>query len=326
MISTVSSYVINPNKYVATIWNRVDALQNFAKDQNLQQLFLTLTLPTEYHRYKNIQGKKVTNMKFAHAHLELYDIFTKMRAQSFMKLILKYYKTCKKNKWSGKMEKTSLNKDDYSVRKGCTHLLNIFARVRKDRAWTDIGKEDRIFFSVIEPTENLTAHIHISAWVSKDRISRLIKAFFRFYPHPLTHIYTSEIPKELKEVTGLEKSDKDIVNYLLKYLDNLEDENEEVSDLVLWYFAHKITPFSCSRSLIPEDIYRKLRGDYTLYDATKKYRVSAIHAWNNAKNKKLMKVFKQDKIIWTKTPCSLHTDVHPIGSSNSEEKEHLWEK
>jgi len=327
LITTIENHVINSDKYRASIYNRVDALKNFAVDSNLQLLFITCTLPSQYHKYKMVDNVPVKNKNFAYKNLEMYDIFTKRRAASFTKFLLKYYKTLKRIKWTGKVEKVSLSEDDYSVHNGYKRLIKMFSDIRKDRSWAKIEKNLRLFFSVIEPTKNLTAHIHIVIWVPMDNVANLIETFFRFNPYPTTHIYTKQIPKSLhkKYKRGLVKSNNDIINYALKYLNNLMNEDDEVSNLSLWYLAHKITPFSSSRSFIPQDIYKKLGGRNTLYDATKNYYTNAIYAWNNVNTKKLMKVFVQDDIIWTKQPYTLHTNLHPVGSSNSDTKDLEWE-
>jgi len=320
LISSIKNYVINSEKYSALIFNKVHALKCLAEDLDLQQLFVTLTLPSEYHTHTNKNGRKIRNKKFAYGHLEVYDIGTQMKAPVYNRLIFKYYKKEKRKRWTGKLEEISLNPEHYSIHTGYTKLLDMFKAVRKDRSWTRIKSKSNIFFYTIEPTTYLTAHMHISIWVPKDNIVKIIKTFFRFYPYPLTHIYTQYIPQELskKEKSGVEESDKDIINYLLKYLNHLKDEDGKVSELAFWYLANKITPFSSSQTTIPQYIYDKLGGSDTLYDATKKYRVSEIYAWSNVLDKKLMKIFTNDKIAWAKKSCKLHKAAHPIGSSNSE--------
>ena len=56
---------INSNRYIAEINNRVNSLFNYARARNLKNVFITLTLPSEYHRLKTLKsGKKVTNKKY----------------------------------------------------------------------------------------------------------------------------------------------------------------------------------------------------------------------------------------------------------------------
>jgi len=324
LVSTVANYVVNTDRYKANILNRVDALERLAQDNNLSQLFVTLTLPTEYHPIVQTELLKVKNRKFAHGHIELYDIKTKLRAPAYNKLVFKYYKKDNRRKWTGKIEEISLNPDHYSVKYAYKKLIKMFAKIQKDRAWMKIAKENRIYFYTIEPTMHLVPHMHISIWVPVSTTVSIIKVFLRLYPSPMSHIYTQKIPEEVsdkKQFPGLGKSDKDIVRYVIKYLDELKNEKGEVSNLALWFLANKITPFSFSRTLIPQDIYKKLRGQDTLYNATLKYHNNVIYAWNNTVNKKLMKVFLQDTIIWEKHSCSMYKNAHPLGSSNAKEKE-----
>jgi hypothetical protein len=55
----------SPNRYYAEIQNRVNTLQTVAKQRGLKPLFMTLTLPSEYHRFKTTkQGKLISNSKY----------------------------------------------------------------------------------------------------------------------------------------------------------------------------------------------------------------------------------------------------------------------
>jgi len=55
----------SPQRYYAEIQNRVNTLTTFAKERNLKPLFMTITLPSEYHIGKTTkQGKLMPNPKF----------------------------------------------------------------------------------------------------------------------------------------------------------------------------------------------------------------------------------------------------------------------
>ncbi len=318
----VVNYVFNVHRYRAETRNRVHGLEEMAREKGLSQLFVTLTLPTEYHQHSIQNGIRIENPNFAHGHLELYDIETRTRAPSYLKMTFKRYKRLG-NKWTGKFERVSLLPEDYSPNMGAKKLTQMFAKVRKDRSWTKIPKDHRIYFAVMEPTQNATPHMHISIWVPFKASDSIISVFCRFFPYPWSHIYTQYIPMEYTRVkkskkhvkeddtsVWIEKSDKDIIKYPLKYLNHLQYDDRP-TEQALWYLVHKITPFTCSRSLISLDIYRKLSGIMNICDATKLYNDQIIVAWDDVATKRLKKVIKSDSVIWSAKTCTLKKSYIP---------------
>jgi len=77
----------SPNRYYSEIQNRVNTLTTIAKQRELKPLFMTLTLPSEYHKYKTLQRqgiktKLVPNPKFnGTTAKESVKILTKMFAR-----------------------------------------------------------------------------------------------------------------------------------------------------------------------------------------------------------------------------------------------------
>lgn len=55
----------SPQRYYSEIQNRINTLQQIAKQRELKPLFMTLTLPSEYHRCKTTKkGRLIPNPKF----------------------------------------------------------------------------------------------------------------------------------------------------------------------------------------------------------------------------------------------------------------------
>ena len=55
----------SPDRYYAEIQNRVNTLEEIAKQRGLKALFMTLTLPSEYHKNKSTKkGKLIANPKY----------------------------------------------------------------------------------------------------------------------------------------------------------------------------------------------------------------------------------------------------------------------
>ena len=53
----------SPERYYAEIQNRVNTLERIAKQRDLKPLFMTLTLPSEYHQYKTTKNNKLIKNK-----------------------------------------------------------------------------------------------------------------------------------------------------------------------------------------------------------------------------------------------------------------------
>ena len=72
-----------PERYYAEIQNRVNTLETIAKERNLKPLFMTLTLPSEYHKHKITKsGKLVKNLKYNGVNpRESVKLLTKMFAK-----------------------------------------------------------------------------------------------------------------------------------------------------------------------------------------------------------------------------------------------------
>lgn len=64
LINLFKNAYINPQRYIAEANQRVWALYGYAKQRNLTNVFVTLTLPSQYHPYRTIGRKKVKNRAF----------------------------------------------------------------------------------------------------------------------------------------------------------------------------------------------------------------------------------------------------------------------
>lgn len=54
----------NPHRYYGEIQNRINTLEREATNANLSPVFLTMTLPSEFHEMKTLNGKLVANPKY----------------------------------------------------------------------------------------------------------------------------------------------------------------------------------------------------------------------------------------------------------------------
>jgi len=85
----------SPNRYYSEIQNRINTLTKVAKQKGLKPLFMTLTLPSEYHQYKTTkQGKLISNPKYngtspKDAVIELTKMFSRLRHDRSLKELSK---------------------------------------------------------------------------------------------------------------------------------------------------------------------------------------------------------------------------------------------
>lgn len=327
---------INADRYIAELQHRVWSLVQYAQDRELVNVFLTLTLPSEYHPMKTLRNAKVVkNPRFAHSDIIIYDIATKQRPLSYDKKIFKYYKTQKRTIWTGKVETISLDKEDYSPSKASKILTDMFAKIRKDRSFQDLDKDQRVYFRVTEPHKDGTPHLHISLWLPKQNVSKFVQAVHRFYPSPLADIASTYIPSEYKlyervyrqwdkhtnhfkwfDGYKIHEDDKsyiklqieDSVAYLMKYiyktLDDLR-ESKGITEITMWYIFHGICRFYTSRTLISLNVYRPLGGKLSLLELTQHYHDDIITVYLDIETKQPKIIQYDDCIIWNKKDFEL---------------------
>ncbi|WP_457744111.1 rolling circle replication-associated protein [Sulfurimonas sp.] len=244
----------NADRYIAEIQHRAWNMFDYARQNCLENLMFTLTLPTEWHPMKRKYPKSKTdftmifNQKFGGR-----KYITKVNSYKLMNCIVK------QNIPFIEPILDFSPIDRYSPRNASKMLSKMLARFYKDRAYTSIPKDLRCYFRVTEPHKDGTPHVHMSLFVPTDKKLRVIKALNRLYPAPLGKIETN-----------IRKPVHYLMKYVLKTFDDLR-EDKEVSNLTLWYLYHGISRFYTSRTFVSLDIYRKLKGVYDLKELSEAY-------------------------------------------------------
>ncbi|MBV5278120.1 MAG: replication endonuclease [Campylobacteraceae bacterium] len=79
----VISVYHSPERYYAEIQNRVNTLETIAKKRDLKPIFMTLTLPSEFHKFKTTKsGKQIKNPTYNGTNpKESVKVLTKMYAK-----------------------------------------------------------------------------------------------------------------------------------------------------------------------------------------------------------------------------------------------------
>ncbi len=243
---------INSDRYVSELQNRAWSLYHYAQLRNLTNVFVTLTLPSEYHRYKTAKnGKLVKNPKF-------------------------------------------IDDEFHTPKQASKELSKLMRKIVNDRSYSKIPSENRLYFRVTEPHKNGTPHIHISFFMPDENVENFVEMINRKFPKPQSKVETDV---------------KSPVNYLMKYilktLDDLRGNNQNITDLSLWYVLHGINRFYTSRTLISLDIYRVLGGRYNLLELTTMYKNKELTVYYDGETNKIVEILDSFGRIYNRKPINL---------------------
>jgi len=256
----VTNSYMNSDRYIAELQHRAWSLYDYAKQRDLQNVFFTLTLPSKWHKQKKFKDKLVKNKKFAgRKYICTINKIKFINAHVIQKFnglefepILDFSKTI----------------DYYTPRNASKELSKMLKKFFDDRAYKSIEKENRVYFRVTEPHKNGTPHIHMSLFVPAENIEKIVKALSRLFPAPLGKIETS-----------VNSPVSYLMKYVLKTLDDLRDENSDISNLTLWYLYHGISRFYTSRTFVSLEVYRRLNGMYKLQELTDAYHTHELSVY-----------------------------------------------
>jgi len=149
----VSNWYVNPHRYISEIKHRIYSQYNYAKSLNLVPVFITITLPSEYHKYKFIE---LSNCKEV------------------------------------KVKNNNFNPDnEYLTPKDLVEILSkYFKQVMNLRAFRDIPKNKRLYFKVIEPHKTGDPHLHAMFYLPNEYIDKFIDSFSLLFPEPQGKVET----------------------------------------------------------------------------------------------------------------------------------------
>lgn len=179
----------NPNRYHALIQNRINTLSNEAKEKNLSPIFMTLTLPSEYHKMKMDKKTKalIPNPKYNHvapkeAVKHLTKMFSRLRHDRSLKQLTKderiYFRVNEPHKNGTPHTHVLLFVPKSSIDRVVTAFKRLFDNKAND-IQTDIKNATSYIMKYINKTlplskkENLsTKDKYLNAWYCKHRIIR----------------------------------------------------------------------------------------------------------------------------------------------------------
>ena len=179
----------NPNRYHALIQNRINTLNSEATEKDLKPIFMTLTLPSEYHRYKTNKKTKAleANPKYDYTSpresvKELTRMFARLRQDRSLKELTKderiYFRVNEPHKNGTPHTHVLLFIPKHRINKIVTAFKRLFDTKAND-IQTDIENATAYVMKYINKTLPLSKKDNLSmkdkylnAWYSKHRIIR----------------------------------------------------------------------------------------------------------------------------------------------------------
>ena len=276
----VANSYVNPDRYIAELQHRAWSVYDYAKENDLSNLFLTLTLPTEWHQMKSFKGKLIKNKKFGGRTI----ITTCKHPLSGQKLFLM---------------NTDENIDKYSPKGASKELSKLLKKLFDDISYKKIDKDKRHYFRVTEPHKDGTPHLHVSFFIPEENIDFFARAINRLFPAPQSKI-------ELNVNSPVHY----LMKYVLKTLDDLREDVDKLTALSLWYVYHGISRFYTSRSFVSLEIYRKLHGKYSLLNLTKAINEDRVTVWREVSTNNIAHIENEFGSLYVPKPIRSRFSDH----------------
>ena len=279
----VANSYINADRYIAELQHRAWSVYEYAKEKDLKNIFITLTLPSHWHKQKTFKNRLVTNKKYSGR---------------------KYIATINKVKFLNchVIQRVPLIEplldftntiDKFTPHNASKELSKMLKQLFNERSYRSINNDDRCYFRVTEPHKDGTPHVHMSLFVPADKVQSIVNSISRLFPAPLSKIETN-----------VESPVKYLMKYVLKTLDDLREDTNKISNLTLWYLYHGISRFYTSRTFVALEVYRKLNGMYSLRDLSKCYNCEDLHVYIDTTTKKIAKIDNEHGTIYTHKPVN----------------------
>jgi len=280
---------INADRYIAELQHRAWSMFEYAKSRRLSNIFITLTLPSEWHPKKTYRGRLIKNKKFRG---RKYLFHGKHPVTGKKYSIFNAYATPPKLPFIQPELDFSQTIDKYIPRNASKELSKMFKRLMDDRSFRAIPKDSRCYFRVTEPHKDGTPHLHISLFLPDYTVDRVVKALNRLFPAPLS-----------KVEVNINKPVSYLMKYILKTIDDLRDD-KSITNLTLWYLYHGISRFYTSHTLAPLEVYRKLNGKYDLLGLTEDYNSGFLRVYLDRESRQIKKIENDFGVLYSKKPVN----------------------
>jgi len=179
----VANSYMNADRYIAELQHRAWSIFDYAKEKKLSNVFITLTLPSHWHPKKTFKNRLIRNKSFAGRKyittIKGYKILNCHVKQNFNGLTFEPVLDFSQTVYF------------YTPRNASVELSEMFKKLRDDRSYRSIEKDDRVYLRVTEPHKDGTPHLHISLFVPADKVDPIVKAVNRLFPAPLSKVETN---------------------------------------------------------------------------------------------------------------------------------------
>ncbi|BCD60040.1 MULTISPECIES: replication endonuclease [unclassified Nitratiruptor] len=146
LIEVVQNSFINTYRYIAEINHRVASIKEYAESRGLYPVFITLTLPSQFHPKRRIKLKT--------------GQYRYVRNDNYL---------------------TEINGKENNPRLASKYLSKMFSRILRHRSYYKIPKKDRLYFRVIEPHKTGVPHTHALFYIPKENVNDFVRAFKNLY-------------------------------------------------------------------------------------------------------------------------------------------------
>ena len=289
----VANSYMNSDRYIAELQHRAWSIFDYAKEKDLSNVFITLTLPSHWHPKKMYKGRLIRNKQFA-GRKYLCDAVVK---HPLTKVKYKFL-NCQGNLSFNGLDfepvlDFSQTVDFYTPHNASLELSAMFALFCDKRAFRNIHKDYRVFLRVTEPHKDGTPHVHVSLFVPSNRVNGIVNAINELFPAPLS-----------KVETNVQSPISYLMKYILKTLDDLREDSDKITNLTLWYLYHGICRFYTSRTFVSLEVYRRLNGMYTLIELTKAYNEEDVNVYIDTQTKQIKRIDNEHGTIYTQKPVN----------------------
>lgn len=262
---------VNPDRYIAEINHRVYSLFEYAQEKGLSNVFCTLTAPTEYHPTRTLKnGKSVVNSKYGGRPV----LFIRKHPLTGKKIMI---------------FNPESNRDLYKPREASKVISKMMQRIVNDRVYRSIALDSRVYFRVTEPHKDGCPHVHVSFFIPDEYVDAFKSLILRFFPEP-----------RAKVEINVENPVSYLMKYILKTLDDLRGNDNNLTDLSLWYVYHGISRIYTSRTFVSLDIYRCLGGRYNLTELSNKYNDGLVSVIVDKLTKKVECIYDENYMIYSR--------------------------
>lgn len=176
---------------------------------------------------------------------------------------------------------------------GAKELSKMFKKILDLRSYRDIHKSDKCYFRVYEPHKNGTPHLHFSMFVPADKLEKVSQTFKNYFDNNYPTL-------RVDFQTDINNPVAYLMKYILKTFDDLRTNEDNITDLSLWYIVNRITRFYTSRTLISLEVYRKLNGRYNLLELTEMYKNKQLSVLVDIDTNKVLSIYDKIGNIYNK--------------------------